>query len=67
LAFTLFGDATEFNWQEIGYKSFHSIGLGTLLTSAINSPLIAMMGKFIDKFFGQKPKFEKLHLLLKRD
>ncbi len=67
LAFTLFGDAGEFNWQEIGYKSFHSIGLGTLLTTAINSPFIALMGKFIDKFFGDKPKFEKLHLILKRD
>lgn len=67
LAFALFGDAGKFNWQEIGYKSFHSIGLGTLLTTAINSPIIAFMGKLIDKIFGRKPKFEKLHLMLKRD
>lgn len=67
LAFALFGDAGEFNWQEIGYKSFHSIGLGTILTTAINTPFITFMGRIIDKFFGSKPKFEKLHLMLKRD
>ncbi len=63
LAFTLFNDVNSFNFKTIYYQSFHSIGLGTLVTTIINSPIITLCGKFLDKFFGNLallPKFENL-------
>ena len=54
-AFTLFGDVLTFDWSSIYYSSFHSIGLGTCLTTIINSPIIKLMGKFIDKVFDNTP------------
>ena len=65
LAFTLFGDAGSFDWSSIWYSSFHSIGLGTLVTTAINSPLIAFMGKIVDRFFEPTARFDKLEKVLK--
>ena len=67
LAFSLFGDAGTFDWSTIGYASFHSIGLGTLVTTAINSPIIALMSKLIGKVFDPTPAFPKLEKILKRD
>lgn len=67
LALSLFGDADTFDWSSIGYTSFHSIGLGTLVTTIINSPIIAFMGKLIDKIFDNTPQSKKLHTILKRD
>ncbi|MBR5869185.1 MAG: hypothetical protein IKZ21_07035 [Clostridia bacterium] len=67
LALTLFGDVASFDWSTIGYKSFHSIGLGTLVTTAINSPIIGMMGKLIDKVFDPAPRFPGLEKALKRN
>ena len=66
LALTLFGDATTFDWTTIGQVSFHSIGLGTLVTTAINSPIIALMGKLIDKIFEPTPLFPKMAEALER-
>ncbi len=66
LALTVFGDAGDFNWREIGRQSFHSIGLGTLVTTIINSPIIALMSKIINAFFDGVPKFKKLETVLKR-
>ena len=66
LALVLFGDVATFDWSTIGYASFHSIGLGTIVTTIINSPLIAMMGKLIDRFFGQDAAFPQMEHLLKR-
>lgn len=66
LAFTLFGDVRSFDFTTIWYTSFHSIGFGTLVTTAINSPIIALMGKVIDRFFGTEPAFPRLERLLKR-
>ena len=66
LAFSLFGDAASFDWSTIGYASFHSIGLGTLVTTAINSPLIAGMGKLIDRFFGSAPAFPQMEKFFKK-
>lgn len=66
LALNLFGDTGNFDWTTIGYSSFHSLGLGTLVTTAINSPIITFMGKLIDRFFGSAPRFEKIEALLKR-
>ena len=67
LALVLFGDVKSFDWSTIGYSSFHSIGLGTLVTTAINSPIIAVMGKWIDKIFDATPAFPKVEKLLRRD
>ena len=64
LSLVLFGDAGSFDWSTIGYSSFHSLGLGTLVTTAINSPIIALMGKLIDKAFDPAPRFAKLHKVL---
>ena len=67
LAFSLFGDAKTFDLSAIGYSSFHSIGLGTLVTTAINSPMIAGMSKIIEKIFDPTPAFPKLESILRRD
>ncbi len=67
LALTLFGDVTTFDWSTIYYKSFHSIGLGTIITTIINSPLINACSKFIDKFFEPTARFTSLEKLLKRN
>ena len=67
LVLTLFGDVREFDLSTIGYASFHSIGLGTLVTTAINSPIIGFMGKIIDRIFEPTPMFSKMETALKRD
>lgn len=66
LAFTLFGDAKSFDWSTIGYRSFHSIGLGTVVITLINSPVIALFGKILDRFFEPTPLFPKAVKYLKR-
>ena len=65
LALTLFGDVTTFDFKTIGYTSFHSIGLGTLVTTAINSPVISFMDKLICRLFEQTPRFPKIEKWLK--
>lgn len=67
LALVLFGDATIFDWTTIGHSSFHSLGLGTLVTTAINSPIIALMGKLIDRIFDATPRFQKVESVLRRN
>ncbi len=67
LAFTLFGDATSFNWSTIYYQSFHSIGLGTVVTTLINSPLIGVCSKLVDKVFEPTARFPRLETLLNHD
>lgn len=67
LAVTLFGDMLRFDWSTIGHASFHSIGLGTLVTTVINSPLIGLMGKLVDRLFEPTARFGKLEKLLKRN
>lgn len=64
LAFTLFGDVGQFDWSTIGYRSFHSIGAGTLVTTAINAPLIRLMGILLDRVFSPAPRFSRLHAAL---
>ncbi len=64
LALTLFGDVGIFDFSTIGYSSFHSIGLGTIVTAIINSPLISTMGKLIDKLFNPAPLFPKAERFL---
>lgn len=67
LAFTLFGDAGAFDWSTIGCSSFHHIGLGTLVTTAINSPIIAFMSRLICRIFDPTPAFPRCEKILKRD
>ena len=66
LAFSLFGDVTTFDWSTITHTSFHSIGLGTLVTTLINSPLISLMGRLIDRCFEPTPLFPCWQVFLKR-
>ena len=66
LAFSLFGDVRTFDWSTIGHTSFHSIGLGTLVTTVINSPFISLMGKLVDCLFVPSARFTKLEQVLKR-
>ena len=65
LSLTLFNDFKTFDWSKIYCTSFHNIGLGTLVTTLINSPLISFMGKIIDKFFDPAPRFTKFENVLK--
>lgn len=65
LALTLFADVKTFDWATIGTTSFHSIGLGTLVTTAINSYIIAFMDKLICKAFDDACRFPKLEKMLK--
>ena len=65
-ALILFRDVTAFDWSTIGSASFHSLGLGTIVTTLINSPLIALMGKIIDRIFDPTPVSDKLYRALKR-
>ena len=63
LALLLF-DVHDFDWSQIGYKSYHSIGLGTLITTLINSPLIAMMSRLVRRFFDPTPRFPRFEAAL---
>lgn len=59
LAFSIFGDANTFDWSQIYKTSFHCLGLGTLITTLINSPLITIIGKLLDKIMGSDPLLPK--------
>lgn len=65
LAVVLFGDVTTFDFTVITHASFHSIGLGTLVTTFINSPLITLMGKMLDKIFDPTPCFPRVKKTLR--
>lgn len=60
LAVVLFGDLKSFDWGTIYYNSFHNIGLGTVVSTFINMPIIKAWGKFIDSFFGSEAKFPQI-------
>lgn len=59
LAFSLFGDVASFDWKTIWYSSFHSIGLGTVVTTLINAPIITLWGKLLDIAFNPTALFPK--------
>lgn len=65
LSLVLFGDAASFDFTSILHTSFHSIGLGTFVTTAINAPLIAWMSKLVDRFFEAEARWKKLEHGLK--
>lgn len=66
LALVLFDDVATFNWAEIYKTSFHNLGLGTLITTFINSPIIAFVGKFFDKVLGEEPLLPKMKAFFDR-
>ena len=43
---------------------FHGFGVGTVIITAVNAPLIALCGKLIDRIFTFEPRFPKLTSLL---
>lgn len=65
LALLLF-DASAFDWSTIGYQSYHSIGTGTLITTLINSPIIALMSRLVRCLFDPAPRFARFETLLSR-
>ena len=67
LALSLFGDVATFDWTTIYYKSFHSIGLGTIITTLINPTLINTCSIFIDKIFEPTARFTTLEKFLKHN
>ena len=66
LALTIFRDANTFDWKNIASTSYHSLGLGTIVTTLINAPIIAVIGKGLDKVFDYTPLFPKLEKLIGR-
>lgn len=66
LALIIFGDAGNIKFSELFSTAYHSIGLGTVITALINSPLIALMGKAVDIFLGTEPLFPKLKNALEK-
>lgn len=60
LAFTLFGDVKTFNWSEIYKTNYHYLGLGTVVATIINSPIITITGKLLDKVLGQEALIPRL-------
>lgn len=64
LALSLFGDVTTFDWSAIYTHSFHHIGLGTIVTTIISAPIIRLVGKLIDVFFGEEPLFKPVYKFL---
>ncbi len=67
LALTLFGDVKDLKPTTLLYSSYHSIGLGTFITTFINSPIIALMSRLIDRIFSPTPLFPRLEKILKRN
>ena len=64
LALSLFGDVTTFNWAEIYKVSFHSIGMGTIVSAVVTAPIIKAVTAGLDKFFGNEPLIKPLHKIL---
>ena len=67
LALILFGDIASFDWSTVLHSSFHSIGLGTLVTTLINSPIITLMSKLVKKIFDTSARFSKMERVVKID
>ena len=65
LAFVFFFGKDTLSLEAFTYSSFHNIGLGTLVTTAINSPLISFALKIVDRIFDPAPRFKRLESLLK--
>ena len=67
LSLILFLDILSFDFSTFYYSSYHSLGLGTIVTTVINSYLIKICGIFIDKLFEATPLISTMEKLLKID
>ena len=67
LAFVLFRDADKFDWSTIYKASYHHLGLGTIVTTLINAPIIAGCSILLDKCFTYEALIPKLEKILKRE
>ena len=66
LAFTLF-KASEFDWSTIYKASYHHLGLGTIVTTIINAPIITGWSIILDRCFTYEAFIPKLEKILKRE
>ena len=66
LAFTLF-NPKDFDWSTIYKASYHHLGLGTIVTTIINAPIIAGWSIILDRCFTYEAFIPKLEKLLKRE
>ena len=66
LAFCINLDALTFDWSEIYRTAYHFIGAGTVVTTVINAPIIALFGKLLQKLTGEEPLFPKLKEFFKK-
>ena len=66
LAFCINLDADTFDWTKIYATSYHFIGAGTILTTVINAPIIAIFCKFLNKISGAEPLFPKVKEFFKK-
>lgn len=66
LAFAISQDASEFDWSTIYKASYHHLGLGTIVTTLINAPIIAGCGVLLDKCFTYEPLIPKLEKYIGR-
>lgn len=65
LALIIFLDITAFDFTTAYASSYHSIGLGTLATTVINSYLIKFSGKIIDHLFEPTALFPPMEKALR--
>ncbi|MCR5485767.1 MAG: DUF6198 family protein [Clostridiales bacterium] len=65
-AVIVFRDIGTFDWSSIGYSSYHNMGIGTIVTTIINTPLITMWGKIIDRFIIPVPLSPGMERVFKR-
>ena len=66
LAFCINLDADQFDWSKLYCTSYHYIGAGTIVTSLINAPIIALFSKLLLKLTGEEPLFPKLKTFFKK-
>lgn len=67
LVIVLFSHKGDFDPYRLLVASYHNIGVGTLVTTLINSYILAFWIKVVDKVFDPTPAFIKLEKLLKAD
>ena len=67
LAVILFLDIGRFDFASLYYSSYHSIGLGTLVTTLLNAQLIKYSGVLLDNIFEPTALIPSMEKILKLD
>jgi hypothetical protein len=57
----------DFDWATIYKASYHHLGLGTIVTTIINAPIITGWSIILDRCFTYEAFIPKLEKLLKRE